>query len=257
MMVIGLGKLAGAQTGHAAFLATGFEQTLKSVGATILKHANILAGLAIVENHWHEAAHIEAILPADFIQREKALLILARQWMPNLPLKAIDVLIVDEMGKEISGTGMDTNVIGRKHLIHGAADPDAPSVTRIIVRDLTDRSKGNATGIGLAEYAHLRLVNKIDRSATYDNCITAANPRSAAIPIYFDCDRKLIDAALKTIGRSQPEQARIAWIRNTLDLETLHVSLACREAIANRKDVKIIGSPFPIAFDDSGNLLPQ
>ena len=256
MMVIGLGKLAGARAGHTAFLSTGFEATLKSAGATIIKHANILAGLAIIENHRHETAHIEAVLPADFLQREVALLTLARQWMPDLPLRHVDLLIVDEMGKEINGTGMDTTVIGRKHLIHGVIDPGAPSITRIFVRDLTDHSKGNATGIGLADYTHSRLVDKINRSVTYDNCITAANPRAAAIPIYFDRDRDVLSAALKTIGSSQPEHARIVWIHNTLDLETARVSMACQKAIADRTDVEMVGSPFPFAFDALGNLVP-
>jgi hypothetical protein len=176
MMVIGLGKLAGAQAGHTAFLSTGFEPALTSMGATILNQAKILAGLAI---------------------------------------------------------------------------------TRIFVRDLTERAKGNATGIGLADYTHSRLVNKIDRSVTYDNCITAANPRSAAIPIYFDRDWDVLNAALRTIGSSRPDQARIVWIRNTLDLETLQISTACREAIAARRDVEMIGSPFPFAFDAAGNLIPE
>lgn len=257
MLVIGLGKLAGAQSGHVAFLSSGFEPTLRSVGAAILKKANILAGVAIVENHRHETAHIEIVLPEKFVQREKALLELARQWMPDLPIKDVDLLIVDQMGKEISGTGMDTNVIGRKYLIHGVGDPGAPRVTRLFVRDLTDRSKGNATGIGLADYTHSRLVNKIDRRITYDNCITAANPRSAAIPVYFDRDRDAINAALKTIGTSQTDQARIVWIRNTLDLESLQISLACRGEITNREDVEIIGPPFDFDFNDSGNLLAR
>lgn len=255
MMAVGLGKHIGALSYHKAFLRAGFEKTLKSIGACILNSGKILAGFAIIENHWHQTAHIEAIPPAEFLQREKALLTLSRKWMPDLPIKKIDLLIVDEIGKNISGTGMDTNVIGRKHFIHGNPTPDAPLVTRIFVRDMTAQSKGNATGIGLADYTHLRLIDKIDFTATYNNCIAAANPRSAAIPIHFDSDKRALEAAMKTIGTDAPKEARVVWIRNTLKLETLRMSKACRTIIAGQDNLEIVCPEATIRFDPLGNLI--
>lgn len=254
MMAIGLGKHAGALVCHTAFLKMGFENTLRAMGECILSSGKILGGIAILENHSHQTAHIEVIKPKHFLTREPQLLSLARQWMPDLPFKNIDLLIVDEMGKEISGTGMDSNVIGRKHLIHGVQSPDAPSVRRIYVRDLTDDSNGNATGIGLADYTHTRLYNKIDRVTTYNNCNTAANPRSASIPMYFDSDRAAIDAAIQTIGVIRPLDAKIVWVQNTLDLDTFWVSPAYRNEVMERADMKIINAEKPFQFDQAGNL---
>ena len=254
MMVIGLGNHKGASIVHKAFKTMGFEQALKAAGDIILKSDKILGGFAILENHYHGTAHIEGIDPEHIYSRETELLKLARQWMPGLPLKQIDLLIIDEIGKEISGTGMDTNVVGRKHLIHDVPSQNTPSIRRIYVRDLTDASNGNATGIGLADYTHKRLVEKIDLLKTYHNCNSADNPRAAAIPMHFSCDKEAVDVVLGSIGEMDSGDAKIVWIRNTLDLSTFSVSACCKSELQENEDIEIESTYRPLQFDSRGEL---
>ena len=191
---------------------------------------HILAGLAIVENAFDETGKIEAVLPAQFESREKELLVLAKQWMPRLPFDRVDLLVVDQIGKNISGTGMDTNVIGRKFADHQAIEGELPKVRLIAVRDLTEQTHGNATGIGKAEFCKSSLLKKADMRATRLNCLTAGYPASAMPALDYDTDRQMIDAALSTIGLTGPEDARVLWIRNTLDLEEIECSTAYLDA---------------------------
>jgi len=253
MMVIGLGNHQGAQIAHAAFSGLGFERALQAAASAIMHSGKIICGLAILENHVHQTAHIEALASEQIFTREPELLNLARQWMPGLPVKQIDLLVVDEIGKEISGTGMDTNVVGRKHLIHGIFAPDAPLIQRIYVRDLTMRSYGNATGIGLADYTHKRLVDKTVLQSTYQNCSAANNPRAAAIPMYFSSDREALAVALQSTGVVDPARARVVWIKNTLDLDTLWISTALRREVEGCADAHVQGGEYRLQFDDAGN----
>jgi len=253
MMLIGLGKHVGAATCHRAIVDHSFEHVARSAGRVLLGCCRVALGLAIVENGYDQTAHVEAVLPAAFEDREQALLVLARQWLPRLPIRRPDLLIVDQMGKNVSGSGMDTNVIGRKP--HGTGDWD-PGVKRLFVRELTPETHGNAYGIGLADFTTARLVRAIDRRATALNCLTASHPEAAAIPMHFDTDREAIDAALGTVGLGPPERARIVRIENTLRLVEVDVSEACRADLAGRADVEILGPPRPLAFDHEDNLLP-
>jgi hypothetical protein len=256
MMLIGLGKHRGANIYHKAIVHYSFNHIIQAVGQTVIEKCHILFGLAIVENQKHETALIEAINPDDFLEREKELLKLSKQWMTRLPFGYVDLLIVDQLGKEISGSGMDTNVIGRKFSHHQAAENEFPKITRIYVRDLTEATHGNAAGIGLAEYAHTRLIKKMDYEATYTNCITAYDPVGASIPIHYDTDRKVLDVALQTIGYIQPEQAKVIRIRNTLDLKQMLVSEAYNDEIQGRSDLTIVEPAHDMEFSDEGNLLP-
>jgi hypothetical protein len=192
------------------------------------------------------------VVPEDFERRERELLVLARRWMPRLPLEELDLLIVDEMGKNISGQGMDTNVTGRK-IVRAVG---MPTVTRLFVRALTAASHGNAHGIGQADFATARLVRAIDPRATRLNSVTAGNPQGARVPIAFDTDREAIDAALSTIGLTRPEEARLVRIRNTLKLEVVEVSERCLALLDGRPDVEPLTAPTPLAFDADGNLPP-
>jgi hypothetical protein len=157
------------------------------------------------------------------------------------------------MGKDISGSGMDTNVVGRKP--HGEVESD-PEVKRLFVRDLTPGTRGNAYGIGLADFTTSRLVRAIDQRITALNCLTAAHPEAAAIPIHFETDRAAIDAALSTIGLAPPERARVVRIRNTLALAELDVAETCRAELLARRDVEVVEPPRELGFDAAGNLLP-
>ncbi len=208
MMLIGFGKHRGAALYHQAIIHYSWERMVRSVARTVIEKCGVLLGLGIVENQYDQTALIEAVAPEDFYEREKALLRLAKQWMPRLPFESIDLLVVDRIGKDISGAGMDTNVIGRKYNDHSASDGEYPKITRIYVRDLTDETHGNASGIGMAEYAHRRAIDRMNREATYINCMTGNAPSGAAIPVTFDDDRQALTSALKTVGLVEPEQAQ-------------------------------------------------
>jgi hypothetical protein len=256
MMLIGLGKHRGASLYHQAFAHYSFGQIVRSVGQTVIKNCNILLGLAIVENQFDETALIKSVAPEEFLEREKELLILAKKLIPRLPFQQVDLLIVDQIGKDVSGTGMDTNVIGRKDYLYPCSEKVFPKVTRIYVRDLTKKTHGNATGIGIADYTHTRLVNKTDFDSTYINCLTGDNPKAAAIPIHYNTDSKVLDVALKTVGYVQPENAKVIRIRNTLDLKEIMVSEAYQAEMKGRDDLEIIESVKEMGFGEDGNLLP-
>ena len=253
MLLIGLGKHTGASLYHRAFVQHSFGHVVRTVGRELLARCRIAGGLAVVENAYDETALVEAVPPAEFETREKELLVLAKRWMPRLPIRRPDLLIVDEIGKNISGSGMDTNVVGRKP--HGTNEHD-PEVRRLFVRELTAGTHGNAYGIGIADFATTRLVRAIDYQTTIINCLTAAHPEAAAIPIHFETDRAAIDAALGTIGLLPPERARVVRIRNTLRLREVDVSEACRAELAERTDVELVDPLRPLAFDEGGNLRP-
>jgi hypothetical protein len=223
---------------------------VRTVGRLVRARCPITLGLAILEDAYDQTAAVEAVEPEDFEARERELLVRARRLMPRLPLEEIDLLIVDEMGKHISGQGMDTNVTGRKVV----RAPGMATVTRLFVRDLAPASHGNAHGIGQADFTTTRLVRAIDLRATALNSVTAGNPQGARIPIAFECDREAIDAALSTIGLTPPEEARVVRIRNTLALEVVEVSEACLARLRGRDDVEPLSAPAPLAFDAAGNL---
>lgn len=255
MMLIGLGKHKGAIVYHKAFAHYSFDQIVSAVGRTVIEKCKILFGLGIIENQENKTALIRALAPQEFLEQEKQLLLLARKWMPRLPFPRVDLLIVDQIGKEISGTGMDTNVVGRKDYMYPAKEEIFPKVRRIYVRDLTEESHGNATGVGIADYAHTQLVRKIDYNYTYVNCATAHNTRGAATPLHYDTDRKVLDIALNNIGYVEPERARVIRIRNTLDVEQLMISEAYEPEMEGRDDLEIIEPAREMAFHEDGNLL--
>ncbi|MEI6826070.1 MAG: hypothetical protein WCK54_10780, partial [Desulfuromonadales bacterium] len=167
---------------------------------------------------------------------------------------AIDLLIVQEIGKNFSGTGMDTNIIGRVR-IHGVPEPEEPSIKRIAVLGLSEESHGNASGLGLADFTTRKLVNRIDRQATYLNCLTSTFVTRAAIPMYFDTEEKLMEAALFSLSSITPDKLRIVIIRNTLFLTECFVSEALLGELETRPDFKIDNSPHAVIFDNSGSLL--
>lgn len=254
MMLIGLGKHEGARVYHRAFQDYPFDQIASSVGRKVIEKGHIVAGLAIVENACDETALIKAVLPNEFEEREKELLTLARRWMPRLPFDHADVLVIDEIGKEISGCGMDTNVVGRKCHEHRAAPQEFPKVKRIIVRSLSEQTHGNATGIGKAEFCLTRAVKAMDNHVTWVNVITSGHPSVGMIPPHYDTDHEVLDAALGTIGLVPRPQAKLLWIRNTLKV----VEVECAEAYwtdaKKRDDLNILTDLRPLPFDTSGNL---
>jgi hypothetical protein len=256
MMMIGLGKHAGALEYHRILLDHPFDQVVRSVGRTMLAHAPIAFGLAVVENAYEETARLEAVRPADFEPREEELLALAKRLLARLPLRRADVLIVDEIGKDVSGSGMDTNIVGRKRAFRGQNTDDQPQMRHIFVRGLTARTHGNAAGIGLADFTTTRLVKSMNYRATVINCLTAGYPEGAFLPVHFETDREVLDAALAIIGTRRAEEARVLRIRNTLHLEEVEVSEPCLAEREGRTEFTPLEVPRPLTFDAQGNLPP-
>ena len=254
MMLIGLGKHEGAKIYHRAILDYSFLEIIRAVADVVLKKCRVIGGLGIVENAYDETALIAAVAPADFFTRESELLTLAKNWLPRLPFPQTQLLIIDEIGKNISGTGMDTNVIGRKYNDHVAREDEFPKVKRIIVRDLTEETHGNATGIGIAEFCRSQLVRRMNVKATRINCLTGGHPTAAMLPLDYETDREILDVALPTIGLTDPPNAKLMWIHNTLDVREVECSTVYLPEARERPDLEIVAPPRPLPLDAAGNL---
>lgn len=259
MLVVGLGQPAGAAVFHRAAAAHGHEATLRAAAAVLLERVPLLAGVAVVEDARHQPVRVEVVRPADLLAREEALCAEARELMPRLPVDEVDLLVVDRMGKNLSGTGMDPAVIGR--MIHGyslapEAAPCRPWVRRLFVRDLTPESRGNAIGLGLADFTTTRLVRAMDRAVTALNALAALSLQGAKVPLCFDSDREALAAALASLPGVTPRQARVVRIRDTLSLEWLEVSEALANQLSGRADLELLGPAAAWAFDPAGNLPP-
>ncbi len=254
MMLIGLGKHEGAKIYHRAIADYSFMEIITAVAASVIARCRVAGGLAIVENAYDETALIEAVPPVRFLEREKELLKLAIQWLPRLPFTVADLLIIDQIGKNISGTGLDTNVVGRKYNDHAGTDRDPVRCKRIFVRGLTEETHGNATGIGISEFTNQRTADAIDRKITAINCITGLHPTAAMIPIAYETDREAISQALHTCGLVEPPHAKVIQIKDTLHLADVLVSEVYLDALSGRSDLERLSEPEEMAFDAHGNL---
>jgi len=255
MMAIGLGKHRGAKQYHRALINYGFEKVITTVARTMLAQARIGFGLGIVENGYDETATVEAFNAGDLEAGERRLLKDARSWMARLPFSPIDVLVVEEIGKNISGAGMDTNVIGRTFHPREAF-PKEPQILWIVALDLTEESGGNATGIGSANFTTRRLADKIDWKKTAINVLTSGAPNAALLPLACETDREAVENALACIGLTEPEQARVIRIKNTLMLGEIECSEAFLPEIKKSPRLEIIGEARPLGFDAQGRLVP-
>lgn len=255
MMAIGLGKQKGAETIH-MYKSEGYHKLIPAAARLIMERLPILLGLAVVENAFHEIAIVKAIEPKD-IEEEAKLLEKAKELLARIPFKDIDVLIIDEIGKDISGTGMDTNVVGRFWL-PGESDPRTPNIKVIVVLDLTEKSHGNAVGIGLADITTERLVRKIDYRSTFINALTSGHSITAKIPIFLLSDRDAIAAALHLCRPIDPLEAKIVRIKNTLELERMWISESLYDMVKKdpelRGRIEILRKPEDMTFDGEGNL---
>lgn len=253
MLAVGLGKHAGACLVH-SFGSRGLREMVPQAARIMLKEANVVLGIAIIENAYDQTAKMVAVEPEDFEKVEPGLLKEAYQLMPRLPFDEIDLLIVDEIGKNISGTGMDTNIIGRL-MIRGEKEFEKPRVDKIVALDLTSESHGNAIGIGLADITVRRLVKKINYQATYANVLTSGFLNRANIPPTFETDKDAIATALETLRRIEPAKARVVRIQNTLALETIYISEILLKEAEENENIEIIGNINQMLFDSKGNLL--
>lgn len=249
MMAIGLGKHKGCTEVH----KYGLARTVYEAGLTILNKARILCGVAVVENAYDQTSLIRAFSPDEIEEGDAELLKLAKSYLPKLPFDDIDLLIVEEMGKNISGTGMDVNVIGRMMKL-GEPEPDSPRIKRIAVLDLTEESHGNALGMGLADVITKRFYEKINFEATYENVISAAVLERGRMPVFGEDDEDAIRIALNSLGSVTPESVRVVRIKNTLELSHLIISEALLEEARQKPNLKIVGSPAEMSFVD-GRLL--
>ncbi len=254
MMLIGLGKHEGAKIYHRAIMNYSFGQIVRSVAREVLSRCGVIAGVAIVENGYDETAQIAAVAPDEFEDREKELLVQAREWMPKLPFQEVDILIIDEIGKNISGSGMDTNVVGRKYYDHKAAPDEYPKVKKIVVRGLTEDTHGNATGIGMSEFCHARVLEQVDINITRINCLTGGHAPAAMIPLDYPNDTELLDNVFPGIGLIDPPNARVIWIHDTLDVAEVECSVAYLEEARDRDDLEIKVQPRSLQFNDKGDL---
>jgi hypothetical protein len=255
MMTIGLGSHRGATLAH-SMGAAGLARVIPAWGRVILAEAPISLGLAILENAYERTAKVVAVEPEDFETVEPALLEEARGLMPRLPVDRVDLLIVDRMGKNISGTGMDVNIIGRIWL-PGIEEPESPVVTRIVVLDLTDETHGNANGIGIADITTRRLVDKIDYRATYANALTTTFLNRAYVPVVAESDREAVEMAIDVLRTDAPRGARVLRIHTTLELERMWASESLLGELRGRDGIEIDGDPADMPFDEEGNLAPM
>jgi hypothetical protein len=253
MLVIGLGKHQGAIMAHRASVDVGLPKAIPEVARFSLSKLPVLFGLGTLENVRHQTAKVEAMLPEQLEAIETRLLAEAWPLLGRIPFDFLHLLIVDEMGKEISGTGMDPNVLGRLYFFPNE-EPKTPQYIRILVRDLTEKTAGNAVGMGLADFATRRLANKVNFQYTYTNALTGLSPMRSKLPIIFETDRDAIEGALKTIGLTEPPDAKVARIKNTLDLEYLYASDALVPEIEQRGDLEIVRGPHPFTFSTQGDL---
>jgi hypothetical protein len=252
MMTIGLGKDTGASEFHRYAVDQSFS-IIEAAASILLKKINVLFGVALIEDGYGKLAHVEAILPDQLIDREKILLKKAAHMMGNIPFDSLDILIIDQFGKDISGIGMDSNITGRHRDIVGDIKI-APNVKRIFVRDLSPGSDGNANGIGLADFTTSRLVARMDMEKTYVNAITAISPEKAAIPMHFESDKKSLDACAHTTGVADFNNLRVVRIKNTASLKYLQVSRSLEKEVLENSAMSLVSTWEPLTFNESGNL---
>lgn len=258
MAVIGLGKLDGANAVH-RYGWQGLRDLVPEAARLVISKAPILFGLAILENAYHETAQVTGVNVNEIAgTQEKELLKQAYRLLPRFPFAEIDVLVVDEIGKNISGVGMDPKVIGRVK-VHGVPDLAPCSIRTIAVLGLTSQTHGNATGVGLADVTTRRLLEQYDFETTYLNCITSGitGIQRAAIPVVAPTEKAAIETALRVSGCPDPLQARIVHVKNTLALGEMEVSLNLLNQVLPENSIELVGDPFSLQFDEPGNLRDQ
>ena len=255
MTAIGVGKFAGARQYHTFAYRLGMEHVIRTVCRQVLTSGKLLGGLAIIEDGNHKTGHLEAVPAGKMESREEELLEIAKEWMPRIPIPKLDLLIVNEIGKNISGTGMDAKVINRS--IDGDLNcwpGEKTRLGRIFVRNLSDNTYGNGVGIGMAEVTHDRVLAAIDWNATWINSLTASTPGGSRVPMHFSTDRECLERIAPTVGRIDTREVTIGWIQNTLELSEMLLSENLRGEIEANPNLEITGPPQPVEFDAAGDL---
>jgi len=253
MMAIGLGKFAGAQRYHTYAYRLGLEHVVLTVGRQVLQSGKILGGLAVMEDAKHNTAKLDAVPVEEMEAREEANLALVKTWMPRMPADA-DILILDEIGKNISGAGLDTKVANRS--VNGEYNPwpGLPRFERLFVRDLSELTYNSGVGLGMADVVTDRLVNRINWEPTWINSLTSNTPAAIRTPIHFPTDRQCLERITPTVGRLDLGDVTYAWIRNTMELGRLALSENLRPVVERNPNLQIEAT-IEVEFDDSGNLI--
>src|ERR1039457_5557481 len=253
MMAIGLGKFAGAQRYHSYAYRLGLEHVVRRVGRQVLQSGKILGGLAILEDAYHNTAKIDAVPVEAMEAREEENLALVKTWMGKIPMD-LDILIMDEIGKNISGAGMDTKVANRG--VQGQYNPwpDTPQFQRIFVRNLSEHTYNSSVGMGMADVVTERLVKRINWEPTWINSLTANTPAAIRTPIHFPTDRECLERIAPTVGRLDLGEVTYGWIRNTMELTRLAVSENVRAEV-EKNDRLEIEATIDCEFDGANNLI--
>jgi len=255
MASIGMGKHKQALALH-TYGIKGISEMMPEVGKVAISNSNTLFGIAIVENAHEETAIIEALEPNQIEERERELLKKAFALMPSLPIDEIDILVVDEIGKNYSGTGMDTNIIGRIRVL-GVKEPKKPSIKYIIASNISEASHGNALGIGLSDLTTKRLFEKIDIKAMNENVVTSTFLARASIPIILDNDQEALKAALRANWGVETTEARIVRIPNTLHIGELYVSEVIFNELKDKENIEVLEDLREMKFGEDGYFLPM
>jgi hypothetical protein len=254
MLAMGLGKHPGAAIYHVAVATMPFADLARGVWKLMLDKGRLLAGLMLVENGHSRTARIQGVTAEEFVDAERKMLSYARSIFPRLPFRFIDILLVDEMGTRFGCHGVDLNVVGRKQSLHGTAPGELPKIGTLVFRDLHPAAMGNALGVGHADLVRSRLVRKVDSTATCSTALAITIPSLASIPMHFETDREILDAALSMNSLQPTEKARIVWIRNTSSLAEFECSEPFVEEVTHWKDLSIASELHPLDFDADGNL---
>jgi hypothetical protein len=253
MMAIGLGKFAGAQRYHTYAYRLGLEHVIRSVGRQVLGSGKILGGLAILEDAYHNTGKLDAVPVEVMEQREEENLALVKSWMARIPMD-LDLVVLDEIGKNISGAGMDTKVVNRG--VNGEYNPwpGEPKFNRLFVRDLSELTYNSAVGLGMADIVTERLVKRTDWKPTIINCLTANTPAAIRIPVHFATDRECLERILPTVGKLDLGEVTVGWIRNTMELSRIALSENLRAQVEANPSLEIEAT-IDMEFDGTGNLL--
>jgi hypothetical protein len=257
MLVIGLGKQRGAKLAHDWAVDWSLANMLPEIGALLLDSLPVAGGVAVVEDEHDETTLLEGVPAGDFLTRERALLDVARRRMPTLPFDDLDVLIVDRLGKDVSGQGMDTNVTGRRHYTIAEPEPESPRVKRLYLRGLTRDTAGNAMGMGQADFVHRSVLDGVDTEKTLLNAITASTVRGVRLPPVVATDRAGLLGALGTVGPVAGDEARVLRVTDTMRLERCYASEPLLAAARDRDDLRVVEEATALDFEDGAFAAPS
>jgi len=256
MLVIGMGKQKGAKMAHDWAVDWSLRNMLPEIASQLLDALPVAGGVAVVEDEHDDTTLIEGVPASGFLERERELLETAYDRMPTLPFDDLDVLVVDRTGKDVSGQGMDTNVTGRRHFTINEPEPESPTIKRIFLRGFTGKTKGNAMGMGQADFVHREILDGVDTSKSLINAVTASTVRGVRLPPVVENDRAGLRGTLGTIGPVAGDEARVLRVTDTMRLERCYASEPLIEAARDRDDLRVIADPEAISFDDGEFVAP-